>query len=234
MRRSAPPHVGVARKARPPARSVLGASHPLVRTIEALSAVASQSVAVAAVLAAGLGAAASDATWGIPVAGSAAVVLVFLAVAAGLLLQRRREAAVELIAAGEGNGPIAAVEREHRRLADRRVRWRLAASLDGLVDAAAHPPAVFAPPLFDPVLVLAAARELREIATLLRAEHSDVRAVALVCRLICDGVASPLHRANLEELCEELARIRFVLRAAGAEVPRGPARGLGPGPQGRG
>ena len=154
-----------------------------------------------------------------------------------MLLQRQREEIVALIAAGDGSVPIAAVEGEYRRLADRRVRRRMADSLDGLVDAAAQPPAVFAPPLFDPAVVLAVARDLREIAALLRAERSDARAVALVCRLICDGVASPLHRAKVGELREELARIRFVLRAAGAEVsgrPWGPARGLGPGPQGRG
>ena len=157
--------------------------------------------------------------------------------AAGMLLQRRREEIVDLIAAGEGSVPVAAVEREYRRLADRRVRRRMADSLDGLVDAAAQPSAVLAPPLVDPAVVLAAARDLREIAALLRAERSDARAVALVYRLICDGVASPLHRAKLGELREELARIRFVLRAAGAEVsgrPWGPARGLGPRPQGRG
>ena len=50
MRWSAPSHVGVARKGRPAASAVLGASHPLARTIEAISAVASQSLAVAAAL----------------------------------------------------------------------------------------------------------------------------------------------------------------------------------------
>ena len=105
MRRSAPSDVGVARNGRPAASAVLGASHPLVRTIEAISAVASQSLVVAAALAAGLAAAASGAVWGIPVAGSAAVVLVFLALAAGMLLQRRREEIVDLIAAGDGERP---------------------------------------------------------------------------------------------------------------------------------
>jgi hypothetical protein len=190
---------------------VLGASHPLVHTLEALATVASQCVAVAALFTAALIASTSGAAWGVPVAASAALVLLILALAAALLLQRRRDEAVALIAAGEGDVPIRAVERERRRLLSRRMRFGLAASLDALVKEAANPPAVPVRPLVDPVAVRQLGPELRELAGLLRAEPADARAVALVWRLICDGVASPLHRGNVGELREQLARIRFLL-----------------------
>ena len=155
--RLSPPHTGVAGPARPSASSVLGASHPLVRTIEALSAVARQSLAVAALLAASLVAAGADAGWARPIAASAVVVLV-------------------------------------------------------------------APPLFDPRVVTAVADELRDVAALLCSERSDARASALVWRLICDGVESPLHRGEVEELREELGRIRFLL-STGSVPRRGTATG---------
>ena len=222
--RLSPPHTGVAGPARPSARSVLGASHPLVRTIEALSAVARQSLAVAALLAASLVAAGADAGWARPTAASAAVVLAGLAATAALLLQRRREEVVALIAAGDGDVPVRVVERERRRLLSSRMRGRLAASLGGLVDEATGPPAIPGPPLFDPRVVTAVADELRDVAALLCSERSDARATALVWRLVCDGVESPLHRGEVEELREELGRIRFLL-STGSVHRRGTATG---------
>jgi hypothetical protein len=196
----------------PSPASLLGASHPLVRTIERLAVVASQSLTVATLLVAGLVAARSGAAWGMPVAASAAFVLLVLAIAAALLLQQRREEVVALIAGGEGGTPLGVVERERERLLSRRTRTALARSLDALVDEAANPPAIPARPLFDPTVVAQAAPELREVAVLLRGEVEDARAVALVWRLICDGAISPLHCRDADELRVELARIRFVLR----------------------
>lgn len=196
----------------PSPASLLGASHPLVRTIERLAVVASQSLTVATLLVAGLVAARSGAAWGMPVAASAAFVLLVLAVAAGLLLQQRRDEVIALIAGGEGRISLGVVQHERDRLLSRRTRTALARSLDALVDEAANPPAIPARPLFDPTVVAQAAPELREIAVLLRGDVDDARAVALVWRLICDGAVSPLHRRDADELRMELARIRFVLR----------------------
>lgn len=192
--------------------SLLGAAHPLVRTIEALAVVASQSFTVATLLVAGVIAARSGAAWGMPVAASAALVLLFLAVAAGLLLQQRRDEVVALIAGGEGRTPLGVVQHECDRLLSRRTRTALAKSLDALADEAANPPAITARPLFDPVVVARAAPELRQVAVLLRGDVDDARAVALVWRLICDGATSPLHRGEADELRAELARIRFVFQ----------------------
>ena len=68
-------------------------------------------------------------------------------------------------------------------------------------------------PLLDPTLVAQAAPALHEVAVLLRTEPGDARPVALVWRLICDGVASPLHLGHAGDLRAELARLRFVFRA---------------------
>jgi hypothetical protein len=193
--------------------SLLGVAHPLVRTIETLAVVASQSFTVATLLVAGVIAARSGAAWGMPVAASAAFVLLFLAIAAGLLLQQRRGEVVALIAGGEGRMPLGVVQRERERLLSRRTRTALAESLDALVDEAANPPAIPARPLFDPVVVARAAPELRQVAVLLRGDvDDDARAVALVWRLICDGATSPLYCGEADELRAELVRIRFVFQ----------------------
>jgi hypothetical protein len=208
--RADPAHPADARRS---AAAVLGPLHPLVRTIEALSAVVRQCVVVVVLLAGGLIAAASGAVWGFPVAGSAALVLLFLAMAGGLLLQRRRAVVIALIAAGDEDVPLRVVERERRRLLSRRMRTALARSLDALVAEAKNPPAIPSRPLFNPTVVAQVAPELREVAVLLRSETPDARAVVLVWRLICDGVMSPLHRGDADELRAELARIRFMLQA---------------------
>jgi hypothetical protein len=199
--------------AKPSAAAVLGASHPLVRTIEALDAVVAQALAVATLLAAGLIAAAFGAAWGTPIAASAGLILLFLAIAAGLLRLRRRDDVLALIAGGDGDVPLGLVARERQRLLSRRTRTALAESLDALAHEALNPPAVPARPLFDPTVVAQVAPELQEIGGLLRAEPGDARAVAMVWRLVCDGARSPLHRGATGELRTELARIRFVLRA---------------------
>jgi hypothetical protein len=116
------------------------------------------------------------------------------------------------------------VEGERCRLLDRRIRSSLAASLEDLVRETANPHVMVGPPLFDRVVVRSVAAELLQVAKLLRGEPSSARGVALVWRLICEGATSPLHRANVAELREELARIRYVLRTN--SVGNQPADGL--------
>jgi hypothetical protein len=211
--RLAPPlHAGMPRAARTSAVAVLGADHPLVRAIDALTAVARQSLVVAAILAASLPAAASDAGWAPAMAAAAGLVLVALGVMAVLLRQRKREQAVALIAEGREELPIAIVEHERRRLLAGRMRSYLAASLESLVEEAANPPVTAGPPLVGRAVVRAVADDLLEAAALLRDEPSSARGIALVWCLICDGVTSPLHRGEVAELREELGRIRHLLR----------------------
>jgi hypothetical protein len=224
MRRTSSLPTRVSRPAPPPASTVLGAAHPLVRTLEAIAEVDRQSLAVAAVFVVGLVWTVSGDAWGAPVAASAALVLLVLAGKGAVLRQCRRDEVVALIAAGDGDVEIGVVESARERLLSARMRAYLAASLDSVVDEAARPRAGTAP-LFNPAIVMAVAQELRELAELLREGRPDARGVALVWRLICDGVASPLHRGEEGELREELKRIRFVLIAAGGAVDEARPRG---------
>jgi hypothetical protein len=215
-----PLRAGVPRAAKPSAVAVLGADHPLVRAIDALTAVARQSLVVATILAASLPAAASDAPWAPAMLAAAGIVLLALGVMAALLRQHRREQAVALIAQGREQLPVAVVERERRRQLAARTRSCLAANLESLVDAAANPPAMAGPPLVDRAVVRAVADELLEAAALLCHEPSSARGIALVWCLICDGVTSPLHRGEVAELREQLGRIRYLLRIGSAGQER--------------
>lgn len=91
MRFALPLQTGVPRRLDRSASAFLGADHPLVRVLDALTAVAWQWLVVAAVLAASLIAAAGDAAWAPAVVAGAGVGLLALGLAAALLRQRRRE-----------------------------------------------------------------------------------------------------------------------------------------------
>ena len=223
MRLATPLHAALRQTARPSARAVLGPDHPLVRVQDALKAVLCQSLAISCVLAASLIALAGGAVWAPGIAGSAGLVLLALGAVGALLRQRRRDHVLALIAEGREELPVEAVERERHRLLDRRTRSRLAASFESLVEEAAQPPVVPAPPLFDRTVVGGVADELRELAALLRDEPASARGVALAWCLLSDGVRSPLHRGDVTALREELRRILHLLRAAGVE-PRGADR----------
>jgi hypothetical protein len=181
-------------------------------------------VVTAALFAVGLVWTVSGDAWGAPVAASSALVLLVLAGKAAVLRQCRSDAVVALIAAGDGDVELGVVESARERLLSERVRACLAASLDSVVDEAAHARAG-TPPLFDPAVVVAVAKELCELAELLREGRPDARGVALVWRLISDGIASPLHRGEEGELREELKRIRFVLVAASDALDEAGRRG---------
>jgi hypothetical protein len=224
MRRPSPLHTGVSRPASPPASTVLGPAHPLVQTLEAVAEVNRQSRVAAALFVVGLVWTVSGNAWGGPVAASAALVLLVLAGKGAVLRQCRRDEVVALIAAGDGDVQIGVVESARERLLSASMRACLAASLDSVADEAACPRTGTAP-LFNPAVVMVVAEELRELAELLREGRPDARGVALVWRLTCDGIASPLHRGEEGELREELTRIRFVLIAAGGAVDEaGPRR----------
>jgi hypothetical protein len=208
---------------------VLGPDHPLAGVQDALTAVACQSLAIVCLLAASLIALAYGARWAPGIAASAGLVLLVLGAVGALLRQRRRDHVLALIAEGREELQLEAVERERSRLLDRRTRTRLAASFDSLVEEAARPPVVPGPPLFDRAVVGSVADELYELAALLRDEPSSSRGVALARCLLSDGVASPLYRANVTELREELRRILHLLRACTAERrPREADRNLPP------
>jgi hypothetical protein len=154
---------------------------------------------------------------------SAPVVLVATAIVqAALLLAipyfrgRTRDLAEELIASGNGAArTLRLVEDEHRRLASRKERHRLARSLERLIADAERwprlgrghrpPPGVTALRFTVP--------EARAVVDQMRAERAEVRGVALTSRLLSDGGRSPLFGHDAEPLREELRRIRYLLAA---------------------
>ncbi len=202
------------------ARALLGPEHPLVRVLDALDEVARRLVAVATVLGASLAGTAAGIAFAPAMAVGAALVLLGLVTAGALHFQRRRQHARALVAAGREDLPVPAIERERARLMSPRTRLRLAAGYEHLVADAAAPEVAPGPRLFDRFLVGAVAKDLRELARLLRAEPARARGIALAWRLLCDGVTSPLHGRDPAALREELGRVRFLLQTGANEQGR--------------
>ncbi|MDX6617717.1 MAG: hypothetical protein QOK36_103 [Gaiellales bacterium] len=193
------------------ASAMLGDDHPLTRAesqerlLRAQFAVTVVFGVLAAMLAPLLGRAALRLSLG------AAVVAGVIALAAFAAHLRLRDRAFELIASGQEDLPLPAVECERSRLSNRRYRRRIAHTLDSIrlqPEARDWWSAISA----DQAAVSASEHELREIARLLR-ELPTVRArgVALVTSLIRDGATSPLYQGPALRLREELGRIRHVL-----------------------
>jgi hypothetical protein len=191
--------------------TLLGPDHPLARADSRLRTLRAQ-LAVTVVL--GLVSLLAS-----PLLGSSALHLALgagavSAVLGGAILLARasvRERALELIASGREELPLAAVESERDRLSDRRYRRRLARTLD-VISSDPGPREWWAPIAANREAVHAARAELSEIARLLR-DLPNVRArgVALATRLVRDGATSPLYQGPAPRLREELGRIRHVL-----------------------
>ncbi len=111
---------------------------------------------------------------------------------------------------------VGVVRDERRRLASCKVREHLAHSLERLLHDAERWHRIlpaYRPPEGSQFLRFAAA-EVRDVVGLLRAEHADVRGVALTARFLMDGYSSPLYAGNAGRLLEELRRIRYLLTPA--------------------
>ena len=143
-------------------------------------------------------------------AGLVALTLIASTLVTNLQLRNRAQ---ELIATGYGEIGVRLVTDERRRLLSRKSRERLARSLERLLDdaqnwgkllPASRPPAGVRALRYAP-------DEVREIATLLRADPVRVPGVARTTRLLSDGVDSPLYRGDVEDLRAELRRIRDLL-----------------------
>lgn len=191
----------------------LGPDHPLVRVTEALDRVVRQALSVAALLAGSIMALSDGVAWAGPLVVSAALVLSGLMVVVVALELGKRDRALELIIDGRESLPLAAVERQRRRLLAPRTRAALARSFEGMIREASHPPKVPVRgirPLFDRGVVARVAPELRRVNALLRADHAPARGVALAKLLLTDG-ASPLYGHQIEPLRDELHRVRHLL-----------------------
>ena len=209
MRR--PPGITARASGAPPrsARAVLGSDHPLARAAEALDSVVRQSLAVAAVLAGSIIDLIAGRTWAATLAASSIIVLAALTAIAAACKQTQRDRALALILEGRENVPVAAVQRQRRRLSDPRTRTTLVRNLATMIDQASTRHALQACricPLFDRAVIRTVADELRAIIRLLDSDHAPVRGVALVEHLLTDAF-SPLYGNQAEPLRQELHRI---------------------------
>lgn len=142
-------------------------------------------------------------------AGLVALTLIASTFVANLQLRNRAQ---ELIATGYGDIGVRLVTDERRRLLSRKWRERLARSLERLLDdaqnwgkllPASRPPAGVRALRYAP-------GEVREIATLLRADPVRVAGIARTTRFLYE-LDSPLYRGDVDDLRAELRRIRDLL-----------------------
>jgi hypothetical protein len=195
------------------ASAVLGSDHPLARATDALDNIVRQSLAVAAVLVGSIIDLIVGRPWGGTLAASAAIVLLGLAAIATACKKAQRDRALSLIREGRENVPVAAVQRQRRRLGDPRTRTTLARSLTDMIDQASPRRGLLACricPLFDRAVIRTVADDLRAVIRLLDTDHAPVRGVALVEHLLIDAF-SPLYGNQTEPLRQELHRIAHLL-----------------------
>ena len=195
----------------------LRSDHPLLRTTEAVHYTGTQWVHVAAVLTGGVIARIEGREWAGPLAFSAAIVLLILTVLLAAHKQRERDCAIELVLEGREGIPIAAVQRQRRRLLADQTRNDLAGNLEDLIRQAASRPRVqmrVTPLPFEPTVVRLVAGELRDVIGLLRAEEVSARGVARAERLV-ERAVSPLYGQDAGALREELRRVCDLLENGG-------------------
>jgi hypothetical protein len=194
------------------AEGLLGASHPLSTALRASHTAIEQVLAVATVQVADLGLLYEKAPFALALAVAGCAVQVALGCRFALLAARRRDEARELIIAGREHLPLAAVERESRRLREPQRRARLARSMEVVADSAerGRPEPGLAGSLVRIRVRRAVAPELREIANLLQTKSAPLRGVALVEWLLTSG-DSPFYGPLVGPLRQELGRARYLL-----------------------
>ena len=143
--------------------------------------------------------------------------LLILTVLVAAHKQRERDCAIELVLEGRESVPIAAVQRQRRRLLSDQTRNGLAGNLEDLIRQAANRSSVqmrVTPLPFEPTVVRLVAGELRDVIGLLRAEGASARGVARAERLV-ERAVSPLYGQDVGALREELRRVRDLLENGG-------------------
>jgi hypothetical protein len=191
----------------------LGPSHPLVGVLRRFDTALEQLVSVTAVQASGLVLLSGALKFGLSLALAGVVVQLGLGCRLAALRARRQELCLGLIVAGRQALPLACVDRERRRLLDPRTWERPATSIDEILEIAAGQlplhPAVR--PIFHVRVIRQVGPELRQVASLLRGGAPCVRGVAAVEWLLTSP-ASPLYGVEVEQLRQELGRVRSLLR----------------------
>jgi hypothetical protein len=207
-----PRPVGRAGSDLPVAELRLGTSHPLVRLLRQLDTAFEQAVSVTAVQTAGFVFWSGGLRFGLALAIAGMVVQAGLGCRLAALRAGRRELCLELIIGGREALPLSCIDRERRRLLDRRTLKQLATSLDDMSEIAARPLPVHSAvrPIFYACVVRQVTPELRELASLLGGDAPCVRGVAAVQWLLTSP-ASPLYGVEVEPLRRELGRARYLL-----------------------
>ena len=197
----------------------LRSDHPLLRASEAVHCTGRQWVHIAAVLTGSVIARLEGRQWAGPLAGSAAIVLLILTVLVAAHKQRERDCAIELVLEGHETVPIAAVQRQRRRLLSEQTRHGLSGHLEDLIRQAANRSRLqvrVTPLPFDPTVFMMAAGELRDVIGLLRTDGVSARGVARAERLV-ERAGSPLYGQDVAALREELRRVRDLLGNEGCD-----------------
>jgi hypothetical protein len=179
----------------------------MARAIDAVGYTGRQWVHVAAVLTGSAIATAEGDRRGLPLMCSAGSVLVVLTLLLAAYRQRERDCAIGLILDGRERMPVAAVERQRRRLLSNRTRQGLASSLEEKVRRASDRRVLRArvtPVPFDRVVVSAVADEITEVIGSLRRPNVSARGVARAERLV-ERAVSPLYGRDIDALREELS-----------------------------
>jgi hypothetical protein len=193
------------------------ADHPVARALAARALLARHALAAAATL----GAAIVGELAGAPRATALLIAAAVAALGFGAALLAVegtvRSRAVAALAAGEERVVGGISKPLVQRLCGRRVRQKLARSLERAVQDAHGRVAL--PAHLRPVGALHHLPQARDqidaVVALLRREAAvGARGVALCQRLVCDGLTSPLYGGQVEPLRHELRRIAFALEAA--------------------
>ena len=192
------------------AEANLGPAHPLVAVLHSSQTARKQALTVGAVLAADLTVLVENASLALPLALACFAVQIVLGLRIAYLASRRRGICRQLIIDGEEQLPLAAIERELRRLRAARHQAALAQSIERLAEAATNPRSRPPFPIYHLSVLRAVAAPLREIGRLLHGGDAGVRGVALVESLLASG-DSPLYGTEVGPLREELARARYLL-----------------------
>lgn len=191
---------------------MLGVDHPLVGVLSKSDAALQALFWVTAAQAAAIVLLMTDHGFGLSLAIADAYAQIALGCRIALLRGIRRDLCIDLIIEGRRRLPLACVQRECRRLCRPGRPTRFAQSIDKIADIAYQPPSSFkrGRPLFDVRVIRPVAPELREIASLLRAQDASVRGVAAVERLLASA-ASPLYGEDVDPLRNEVWCARYLL-----------------------
>ena len=194
--------------------ALLGAEHPLSRTLERIDAAGYQLLVAVGLL---MGACVPLVTGGpgtLPVAVGAALGVLGLAGRLCILLDDRRRCVLDLLADGRSDVPLPLVEHAAGRLCSEHHRRQLIAAVDSVLDPRLRPFQIVTYPwrFVHGDLVSSARSELRAIARDLEERDVSVRGIALLEQLMFDGI-SPLHGEDPRAARDALRRVRYRLEA---------------------